>query len=330
VAEKSSIQVDETLGLPQPFGLAFGDELPDPRMAFRLAGPEHAPVIAVLGGISAHRVVAGAGGEGWWPEIVGPGLGVDTRVYRVLGVDYLGGRGNSSTPQVGGKFPPLSSYDQADALCAVVRHLGLKPLHAIVGASYGGMVALCFAERYPEWVNHIVILSAAERSQVLSTAWRSVQRQIVREAIARGDGPAGLKLARALAMATYRSAVEFQLRFAGPPVRNADRFRFPVEDYLFARGDDYVQKYSAESFLALSESIDLHQVDATRVQTPATLIAVREDQLVPFADMQALSARLNGPRQLIEINSIFGHDAFLKEGAALTPIIKQALAERMT
>jgi homoserine O-acetyltransferase len=154
-----------------------------------------------------------------------------------------------------------------------------------------------------------------------------VQRQIVREAIARGDGAAGLKLARALAMATYRSSVEFQLRFGGEPTRGADRFRFPIEDYLFARGDDYVQKYRAESFLTLSESIDLHLMDATLVQTPATLIAVREDQLVPFNDMQALSARLNGPRQLIEINSIFGHDAFLKESAALTPIIKQVLTE---
>jgi homoserine O-acetyltransferase/O-succinyltransferase len=330
VADNSSIPVDQTLRLHQPFNLHHGDVLPDAHVAFRLVGPEHAPVIAVLGGISAHRVVAGSGGEGWWPELVGPGLGVDTRQFRVLGIDYLGGRGGSSTPKNGDKFPPLSSYDQADALCAVVRHLRLNPLHAIVGASYGGMVALCFAERYPEWVNHIVVLSAADKAQVLSTAWRSVQRQIVREAIARGDGPAGIKLARALAMATYRSAVEFQLRFGAAPKRNQDRFRFPIEDYLFARGDDYVQKYSAESFLALSESIDLHQMDATQVHTPATLIAVREDQLVPFNDMQALGARLNGPRQLIEINSIFGHDAFLKEGAALTPIFKLALAEQTT
>jgi homoserine O-acetyltransferase len=149
----------------------------------------------------------------------------------------------------------------------------------------------------------------------------------VREAIARGDGPSGLKLARALAMATYRSSVEFELRFGGTPVRDANRFRFPIEEYLFARGDDYVQKYRAETFLCLSESIDLHKMDATSVRTPATLIAVREDQLVPFHDMQGLAARLNGPRQLIEINSIFGHDAFLKEGAALTPIIKRAVSE---
>ena len=318
---------DDVLELPSSFKLHHGDALPNGKVAFHLAGEPGAPVVAVMGGISAHRIIADRV-EGWWPEMVGEGGGVDTRRYRVLGIDYLGGRGSSTTPAVGEQFPPISSYDQSQVLALVLDRLKIDSLHAIVGASYGGMVALCFAERFAKRINHIVVLSAADRAQVLSTAWRSVQRQIVREAIARGDGAAGLKLARALAMATYRSSVEFALRFGGPPVRNADRFRFPIEDYLFARGDDYVQKYRAESFLALSESIDLHQMDATQVTTPATLIAVREDQLVPFADMQALSARLNGPRQLIEINSIFGHDAFLKEGAALTPIIKHALAEQ--
>ncbi len=328
--DKSSTQLDETLSLPAPWRLHFGDSLVPARIAFRLVGPKDGPVVAVLGGISAHRVVADSAGAGWWPQIVGPGLGVDTRHYRVLGLDYIGGRGQSSTPDGTGGFPPISAYDQAAALNHIVHHLGLKSLHAIVGASYGGMVALCFAERYADLIGRIVVLSAADKSQVLSTAWRSVQRQIVREALARGDGAGGLKLARALAMATYRSEVEFALRFGGAPVREGDRFRFPIENYLFARGDEYVQTYRAESFLALSESIDLHQVDATLVHTPATLIAVREDQLVPFTDMQALSARLNGPRQLIEINSIFGHDAFLKEGAALIPIIKHALAEQNT
>jgi homoserine O-acetyltransferase len=328
VAEQQQIH-DDVLELPGSFKLHYGDQLPNGKVAFRLFGEPGAPVVAVLGGISAHRIIADRA-EGWWPEMVGEGGGVDTRRYRVLGLDYIGGRGSSTTPAVGAKFPPISSYDQSAALALVLDRLKIDSLHAIVGASYGGMVALCFAERFPKRVAHIVVLSAADKAQVLSTAWRSVQRQIVREAIARGDGGAGLKLARALAMATYRSSVEFALRFGGAPVRNADRFRFPIEDYLFARGDDYVQKYRAESFLTLSESIDLHLMDATQVTTPATLIAVREDQLVPFADMQALSARLNGPRQLIEINSIFGHDAFLKEGAALTPIIKHALAEQNT
>ncbi len=317
--------LDSALTLPTPWRLHHGDMLDDPRVAFRLIGPERAPVVAVLGGISAHRALTAPGG--WWPSVVGAGLGVDTRRFRVLGLDYLGGLGDSATPRGGATFPPVSSIDQADALAQVVQHLGFGRLHAIVGASYGAMVALSFAARHPGLVGRIAVICGADRAQVLSTAWRSVQRQIVREALARGDGPAGLKLARALAMATYRSQTEFAARFNGPPVRDADGFRFPVEGYLFARGDDYVAKYRAESFLALSESIDLHRVDPAAVTTPATLIAVREDQLVPVADMQSLAARLAGPSRLIEINSIFGHDAFLKEAALINPLVKNALAE---
>ena len=319
---------DAVVELPAPWRLHYGDALPNPRVSFRLVGPPDAPVVAVLGGISAHRFVTDA--QGWWRDVAGDGRGVDTTRFRVLGMDYVGGWGGSSTPDGKSPFPPVSSFDQAEALREVVTHLGLKSLHAIVGASYGGMVALCFAARYASLVERIVVVSAADRAQILSTAWRSVQRQIVREAIARGDGPSGLKLARALAMATYRSQPEFTARFSGPPVRDAERFRFAVEGYLFARGDDYVQKYRAESFLALSESIDLHHVDATQVRTPATLIAVTQDQLVPFADMQALAARLGGPYKLIELDSIFGHDAFLKESARLNPLLIAALSEQFT
>src|SRR5271163_2525273 len=140
VAENPLNSVDETISL-NPFALHYADSLPDAKMAFRLVGNEQGPVVAVLGGISAHRSVSGALGLGWWPEMVGPGLGVDTRQYRVLGIDYIGGYGLSSTPAGGGRFPPVSSYDQANALSLIVRHLGLASLHAILGASYGGMVA---------------------------------------------------------------------------------------------------------------------------------------------------------------------------------------------
>src|ERR1700753_3265213 len=121
--------MDETLSL-QPFELHYGEALPDAKIAFRRRGNPEGPVVAVLGGISAHRIVTGAPGEGWWPEMVGPGLGVDTRQYLVLGIDYIGGRGDSATPEVGGQFPPISSYDQAGALAKIVRHLGLRSLHA--------------------------------------------------------------------------------------------------------------------------------------------------------------------------------------------------------
>ncbi len=327
---------DAVLHLRSPWRLHHGEVLEQPRVAYRIIGPAGAPVVAALGGISAHRVVAAddRGGEdakrpGWWGAMVGPGRGVDTGRYRVLGMDFIGAADSSAPGSADGSpsFPAISAYDQAEALRQIIEHLQLGPLHAIVGASYGGMVALCFASRHAELVRHIVVMSATDRPQPLATAWRSIQRQIVREAIARGDGAAGLRLARALAMTTYRSAAEFSTRFAGPPTRGADRFRFPVEEYLFARGDHYVQQYRPESFLSLSESIDLHSVDAALVRTPATLIAVREDQLVPLSEMQSLATRLGGRTRLVEISSLFGHDAFLKEMELMKPIVQTALAE---
>jgi homoserine O-acetyltransferase len=153
----------------------------------------------------------------------------------------------------------------------------------------------------------------------MATAWRSVQRRIVRFALS-ADRPAeGLELARSLAMATYRSPQEFAARFGFAPTQQEGLFVFPVEQYLIARGRDYAARYVPESFLCLSESIDLHAVEAQRVTVPTTLVAVREDQLVPLGDMRALSAALPRAR-LHEISSLFGHDAFLKEAQLLRPI----------
>jgi homoserine O-acetyltransferase len=167
---------DGVVELPSPLLLHHGGQLTVPRIAWHLAGPAGAPVVAVLGGISAERVVAAEEG-GWWDAGIGHGRGVDTLHWQVLGIDYLGGSGASSGPsRTDAAFPTLSTFDQAAALLAVMDALGIEQLHAIVGASYGGMVALAFAERYPERVSRLVVMSAAEKAHPLSTAWRSVQR----------------------------------------------------------------------------------------------------------------------------------------------------------
>jgi homoserine O-acetyltransferase/O-succinyltransferase len=187
------------------------------------------------------------------------------------------------------------------------------------------MVALAFAERYPQVVGHIVSISAADRPHPMATAWRSIQRAMVRYASRNGDAPEGLRLARALAMATYRSPEEFAARFGGAASRIDGRFQFPVESYLLARGDAYAATYVPEAFVCLSESIDLHQVDAARIAVPTTLVAILEDQLIPVSDMRSLKARLGGDAELIELSSPYGHDAFLKEAAALQTVFARAL-----
>jgi homoserine O-acetyltransferase/O-succinyltransferase len=322
------------------FSLYHGGRLSDVRIAWRMVGPAHAPVVCALGGISANRYVCVAEGplggddpqRGWWSQLVGPGGALDTQQLRVLSFDYLGGSGESTAPPVRGEagegtppaFPSVSSYDQAELLARLLDHLSLRSLAAIAGGSYGGMVALAFGERYPERVAQLIIIGAPDRSHPLATAWRAVQRRIVEFAVRTGEPQEGLKLARALAMTSYRSAEELAARFSGAVARDGQRFVFPVEEYLFARGSEYASRHRAETFLCLSESIDLHRIDAGRVFVPTAVVAVREDQLVPLADLRALAARL--PRgSLHEISSIYGHDAFLKESHQLRAIFKAAL-----
>ncbi|WP_129648701.1 homoserine O-succinyltransferase MetX [Peristeroidobacter agariperforans] len=329
VPEPAAVAVHEgVLELQEPLPLHFGGELRDVRVAWRLVGDPVAPVIAALGGISAGRsVIDTAHEKGWWSDIIGPGRALDSSNYRILGIDFLGGSGASTGPRAGqNDFPSIASQDQAEILRRVAEHLKLERLEAIVGASYGGMVALAFAERWPELVKRIIVISAAHRPHPMATAWRSVQRSIVRYAAQNGQGAEGLRLARALAMATYRSPNEFEQRFAGPATRVDGRFQFPVESYLLSRGDAYAAAYIPEAFVCLSESIDLHQVDPVKIRMATWLVAVVEDQLVPLSDMRMLRQSVSGPVQLAELSSLYGHDAFLKETQALREVFTRALS----
>jgi homoserine O-acetyltransferase len=313
--------------LPRGLDLHFGGRLDRVEVAYRLAGARSAPVVAVLGGISAGRNVYSLRPEsaGWWEDAIGPGRALDTDRFRVLGIDFLGGSHRTTGPAQGQVFPSVSAFDQARVLVELLDHLEIERLQASLGASYGGMVTLALAQIHAERLRHAVVLSAAHRTHPMSTAWRSVQRAIVRYALGHGEGPRGLVLARALAMATYRSAREFEERFAGAAEATPDGFRFPVETYLMARGSSYAAVYKPEAFVCLSESIDLHRVEPEAIRVPTTLLGVQEDQLVPLADLRDLRDRHAGNCSLVEISSIYGHDAFLKETEVLRDLLARAL-----
>jgi homoserine O-acetyltransferase len=314
------------LEVPGEWTLHHGGKLRDVRLAWRLTGPAQAPLVCAMGGVWCDRRLFDPTDprRGCWHEIVGPGRALDADRHRILSFDYLAGKGDSTGPNPGGQFPSVSTYDQAQALARLLDHLGAREAQAIVGGSYGGMVALAFAERYPERVGTLVTICAADRPHPMAVAWHSIQRHIVRFAIAGGRGRDGLQLARAVGMSTYRSSEEFAARFPAQPQLQSGRFVFPVEQYLFADDSGWVTGFQPEAFLALSESLDLHRVDAGRIFVPTAAIGAREDQLVPVSDVRALGARL-GEARVHEISSIYGHDAYLRESEPLRRLIAEGL-----
>lgn len=291
------------------------------QVAWEMQGCSDAPVVVVQGGISANRHVASSDRfpePGWWQAQVRPGGAIDTRENRVLSIDWLGADGNLDAC--------IDPSDQADAIAALLDHLGIGRLRAYVGASYGAMVGLQFAARHPTRLARLVAISGAHRSHPQVTALRVVQRRIVALGRSEGGVREALALARALAVIGYRSDREFEQRFAAAPRVDPQQARFAVEDYFDAIGPRFVARFCPTAYLRLSESIDLQQVDPAAITVPTDLVAVREDQIVPEADLYTLVEGLRGRSRLHRIESLYGHDAFLKEEARIGAILRDALS----
>ena len=301
------------LTIPAPgFRLERGGTLAEDVVSVRLHGPEDAPLVVVAGGISASRFVYRDDGSGWWQASVAPGAGVDLEHWRVLAFDFAPGRG----------FAEITTGDQARLVALALDALGVEQVHAWVGASYGGMAGLAFAGLFPERLGRLCAISAAHRPSQTGVALRGVQRRIVELAADCGRAEDGLSLARQLAMVTYRSPAELAARFDGEP--DAEGLS-DVCRYLVARGESFGRTAAAERWRALSLSIDRHRTEPEAVAVPTTLVASSSDWLTPTCDMRELAARLPALRRFVEIPSVYGHDAFLKEASRLNPILSDFL-----
>lgn len=323
-ASRAPVSARDVLApIPDDWRGERGARLQDQTVRARLVGRTDAPVVAALGGISADRFVAqedktsGAPHPGWWREVARQGGGIDLDRFQVLGVDF--------SPLTPNDAIPITPADQARLVALAMDAAGIETLHAFVGASYGGMVALAFARIFPGRIGRLVMISAAHRPHPMATAWRGVQRRILQFGIETGRPEDGVALARQLAMTTYRTPEEFAERFKpGIPDAGDDA---DVCGYLKARGEAYAAVASPARFLTLSAAIDRHLEEPEAIATPTLLIASRTDRLVPLEDMREMGERLKGPSRLIVVDSLVGHDSFLKDADLFAPHLKAWLAE---
>lgn len=283
----------------------------------RLSG-RRGPVVVALGGISADRFVCTGqdGGAGWWRGLVGPGWAIDPARARIVGLDF-------AADATGARAP--STAEQAEVVAAALAALDLERADLLLGASYGGMVGLALAQHFPALVRRLAILCAAAAPHAAATAMRELQRRTVAMGLALGSGAEALSIARGLAMLTYRTAEEFEARFEGGIAEHASLAVSAPGAYLRARGDAYLSVMSPERFLSLSASIDRHHVDPAAIPHPVLVVGATSDRLVPPQQLEALADALpNGALRLLD--SLYGHDAFLKETPRIAPLVADLLA----
>jgi homoserine O-acetyltransferase len=137
--------------------------------------------------------------------------------------------------------------------------------------------------------------------------------------------------ARALAMITYRSGTEFQARFGRQSSRSEGVF--DVEHYLRRQGQKLVARFDAASYVALTRTMDLHDIgDLTAAAQETALrvsqvigVGIDSDILyLPGEVRDWVSAyQTGGARaEYREIASLYGHDAFLIEWDQVERILR--------
>ena len=281
-----------------------------------ITGAPDAPVVVVLGGISSSRHVTATAAnpaEGWWNDFVGAGKTIDTLNFRVVGMDFI------DDPLTDG---PLSTHDQANALIEALDDAGIGRVHAVIGASYGGMVALALAEVAPDRVERLIVIGAAHQSSPAATANRILQRSVVELGFRAGREHEALVIARGMALTTYSTERDFAGRFDGPDPAERE---IAIERFLSLAGASFESRCPPSRFLLLSKSLDLHCVDPASITCPTTLIGVVEDSLVSRSQLVELAESIGGPCTLELVSSIYGHDAFIEEQSLIAPIVARAL-----
>jgi homoserine O-acetyltransferase len=253
------LQPLQTVSLSKPLKLHLGGEdLHGIRVDAEVHGELSLPpsrTVLILPSFSHSAHVASNRSDpsrGWWEPMVGAGKAVDTRKWRVICLSVLGshfGPTNPASPRPGAAparswradFPQLTPTDLARCHRLALEALGVldgpggaaaaparEPLHAVVGASLGGMQALQFGSLFPGDVRRLVAVACTGRTTPFTVALRRSQRRAIladpeyRDGdyadFGSGRGPVeGLRLARELGTILYRSREEFDARFDWSP-----------------------------------------------------------------------------------------------------------------
>jgi homoserine O-acetyltransferase len=229
----------------------------------------------------------------------------------------------------GQEFPVVSTADQARAVLVLLNRLGVRRVHLLAGASYGGNVAQQLAALLGDRLRRLVLLSAAHRPAQFGLALRHIQRSILALG---GESPQALALARELAVLCYRTTEGVEQRFGDdggpsrPSLASGALGLLPgVTGWLQHHGEKFSTRFDSAAYRCLGHSLDGHYIDPATIRVPTTVFAVREDLTVPLSLLHDYVARAGGPCELVEISSAHGHDAFLKEAAAVSHLLSSAL-----
>lgn len=302
--------------------------------------------------------------EGWWEGFIGPGKALDTRKFCVICVNYLGGCYGSTGPTSinpdtgkpwGPTFPVLRMSDIVESQIRLLDHLGVKQLHAVIGASLGGFLCQLLATKYPARVRIVVPIGTGTKTTIYQRIINFEQvTAIEADPHFRGgdyyDGQrpnTGLALARRIAHKTFVSLDTLRERARNEVVSHKPphgwyEMNHPVESYMLRQGEKFVRRFDANSYLRILDAWqwfdlvaeaggkDLHSL-YSRCREQEWLVFSIDSDLMFFPEEQeklvSTLKKAGVPVVWMTAHSDKGHDSFLIEPRLYSPHLQHVLGD---
>src|SRR3989338_2552462 len=214
----------------------------------------------------------------------------------------------------------------------------------------GGLQALQWVVTYPSEVASVIAIAANARQTAQQIALHEVGRQAIMKDPDWQNGdyygksvPAnGLAVARMLGHITYMSDQSMAEKF-GRKLFAKEKFgydfshEFEVENYLKYRSDNFVQRFDANSYLYISKALDYFDLAPDgnlakafkNIKASFLVISFTSDWLYPVYQSKEMLRALkvnDVDASYCEVQSTYGHDAFLVEVAGQSHLIEHYLA----
>ncbi len=348
-----------------PLALQSGASLSDYTLVYETYGTLNADksnAVLVCHALNASHHVAGtyegqAKSEGWWHNMIGPGLPVDTNKFFVIGVNNLGSCFGSTGPMhtnpatgkpYGSSFPVVTVEDWVNAQARLLDALGITSLAAVMGGSLGGMQAMAWTLQYPARARHCIAIASAPNLSAQNIAFNEVARQaIVTDPDFHGGDfyehnvipKRGLRVARMIGHITYLSddamAEKFGRLRKSEDIAYTFDTEFEIESYLRYQGDKFSEYFDANTYLLITRALDYFDparnyggnITAALAKAIAKFLVISfttDWRFAPERSREIVQALIANQRDVTyaEIDAPHGHDAFLMTDARYHAVVR--------
>ena len=334
--------------LQKPFRTEQGSVIQKAEVAYKTWGTLSKQRDNVV--VICHALTGHAAADEWFPGIFGKDRLCDPEEHFIICINVPGSSYGSLgpwsvNPESGepyrGDFPAITIRDMVRFQMLLLDQLEIGGIKTVIGGSMGGMQALEFSIMDERVQSAILIAMGMSHSPWAIGISEAQRGAIYADSKWNGgfydpDNPPsdGLSAARMMAMITYRTPENYSQKFS----RNGQqgtKDQFQVESYLNYQGQKLAARFDALSYVSLTKAMDTHDISRNRgsaedvlsgIDIPVQVIAITSDRLYPPSEQKELARHLSRGAYS-EIESEYGHDAFLIEFEQLNNIINPFISK---